>query len=274
MRNFKNNILESKVALITGGGGLLGPQHAIALCGVGAKSILVDIDEEKLALAKNKIIDEIPSADVECYNLDITDLKNVEDFSNKLDSKNQKINILINNAAVNPKMDNLKEISGKVEDYDMNLWNEEIAVGITGAFICSRVFGEKMSDMGGGVIINISSDLAIRAPDQRVYSPTESFDDISSFKPIGYSVVKTALIGMTKYLAEYWGRKNVRVNSLLPGGIYTNQPKHLYENVKKRTLLNRWADLNEYEDVIVFLATDSSDFMTGQSIIMDGGRSV
>jgi NAD(P)-dependent dehydrogenase (short-subunit alcohol dehydrogenase family) len=101
-----------------------------------------------------------------------------------------------------------------------------------------------------------------------------SFDDIQSYKPLGYSIVKTALIGMTRYLAEYWGHKNVRVNALLPGGVYNNQPKQLVENVKKRTLLGRWANVNEYEDVIVFLASDSSAYMTGQSIVMDGGRSV
>jgi NAD(P)-dependent dehydrogenase (short-subunit alcohol dehydrogenase family) len=165
-------------------------------------------------------------------------------------------------------------VTGRVEDYDLNEWNKELNVGITGAFICSRVFGSKMAEKEKGVIINISSDLAIRAPDQRVYSPTESFDDIKSYKPLGYSIVKTALIGMTRYLAEYWGHKNVRVNALLPGGVYNNQPKELVENVIKRTLLGRWANVDEYEDVIVFLSSDSSAYMTGQSIIMDGGRSV
>ena len=125
-----------------------------------------------------------------------------------------------------------------------------------------------------GVIINISSDLAIRAPDQRVYSPTENFNDIKSFKPLGYSVVKTALIGMTRYLAEYWGHKNVRVNALLPGGVFNNQPEELFQNVKKRTLLSRWANLDEYEDAIVFLASDARAYMTGQMLIMDGVRSV
>ena len=165
-------------------------------------------------------------------------------------------------------------VTGKIEDYDLDLWNKEIEVGITGAFICSRVFGSRMADMGQGAIINISSDLAIRAPDQRVYSPTLSFEDIESYKPLGYSVVKTALLGMTRYLAEYWGHKNVRVNALLPGGVFNNQPQQLVDNVKNRTLLGRWANVDEYQDAIVFLASDASAYMTGQSIIMDGGRSV
>lgn len=274
MRNFKKNTLAGKSVLITGGAGLLGPQHAIAMSLVGATVVLIDINQERLLEACDKVYKENPDAKIFTFVVDIKNLNEVTALASKLEAKNIFINVLINNAAVNPKMNNLMDISGRVEDYDMQQWENEIAVGITGTFNCSRVFGTKMSENGGGVIINISSDLAIRAPDQRAYSPSESFEDIKSFKPIGYSVVKTSLIGMTKYLAEYWGRKNIRVNALLPGGVYTNQPKHLYENVKKRTLLNRWAKLNEYEDVLIFLASDSSDYMTGQSIVMDGGRSV
>ncbi len=274
MRNFKESTLEGKTALITGGGGLLGPQHAIALSLAGAKIILIDIDQNGLIMAEERVKSENSGVDIESFNVDITNITEIESLSLDLNNRNIPVDILVNNAALNPKMNDLKEISGKIEDYDMVQFNNELSVGITGAFICSRVFGVTMAKNEGGSIINISSDLAIRAPDQRVYSPTESFEDINAFKPIGYSIVKTSMIGMTKYLAEYWGRKKVRVNALLPGGIYIDQPDFLYQNVKKRTLLNRWANINDYEDAIVFLASDSSSYMTGQSIIMDGGRSV
>ena len=275
MRNFKTNTLEGKSAVITGAGGLLGPHHAIALSYAGAKVYLLDIDDHGLDNCKKKLLKENPNASVEIFNADITDLESIESLSNSLTNEGIFIDILINNAALNPTMKEIEEgVTGRVEDYDLNEWNKELNVGITGAFICSRVFGSKMAEKEKGVIINISSDLAIRAPDQRVYSPTESFDDIKSYKPLGYSIVKTALIGMTRYLAEYWGHKNVRVNALLPGGVYNNQPKELVENVIKRTLLGRWANVDEYEDIIVFLSSDSSAYMTGQSIIMDGGRSV
>ena len=275
MRNFKTNTLEGKSAVITGAGGLLGPHHAIALSYAGAKVYLLDIDDHGLDNCKKKLLKENPNASVEIFNADITNLESIESLSNSLTNEGIFIDILINNAALNPTMKEIEEgVTGRVEDYDLNEWNKELNVGITGAFICSRVFGSKMAEKEKGVIINISSDLAIRAPDQRVYSPTESFDDIKSYKPLGYSIVKTALIGMTRYLAEYWGHKNVRVNALLPGGVYNNQPKELVENVIKRTLLGRWANVDEYEDIIVFLSSDSSAYMTGQSIIMDGGRSV
>ena len=275
MGNFTNNALINKTAIITGGAGLLGPQHAIALSNAGAKVILFDINKEGLKKAKEKIIKSNNNAIVETYEIDITSLKAVEEFEKNYFQENSYCNILINNAAINPKMKNIKDRpSGRVEDYDLSEWEQEINVGLTGAFICSRVFGSKMADRMEGAIINISSDLAVRAPDQRVYSPTESFDDIKSYKPIGYSIVKTAMIGMTRYLAEYWGNKNVRVNALLPGGVFNDQPEELVNNVKKRTILGRWAKIDEYEDAIVFLASDSSAYMTGQLIIMDGGRSV
>ncbi len=275
MQNFKKDTLAGKSALITGAGGFLGPRHALALSQAGAKVFLLDVNKEGLDSCEHKLVKENPSAIFESVICDITSLESVENLAIKLDSEGEKLDILINNASINPEMKNLNSgPSGRVEDYNLDEWNKEIDVGITGAFICSRVFGSRMAERNYGVIINISSDLAIRSPDQRVYSPTESFEDIESYKPLGYSVVKTALIGMTRYLAEYWGYKNVRVNAILPGGVFNNQPKHLVENVKKRTLLGRWANENEYEDAIVFLASDSSSYMTGQSVIMDGGRSI
>lgn len=275
MRNFKKNTLKGKKAIITGGGGLLGPHHGIALTNAGAEVCLVDINEEGLTSAKNKILKFNSNANISTFLLDITNLDEVIKFEQTQSKDKINFDILINNAAINPKMKNIEgTVTGRIEDYDLNEWNKEINVGLTGAFICSRVFGSKMASQNSGIIINISSDLAIRAPDQRVYSPTESFDDIRSYKPIGYSIVKTGLIGMTRYLAEYWGHKNVRVNALLPGGVYNNQPEVLVDNVIKRTILGRWANQDEYEDAIVFLSSDSSAYMTGQSIVMDGGRSI
>ncbi len=275
VNSFHNTVLKGKTALITGGGGFLGPYHAIALLKAGAKVVLVDIDTMGLGKAEKTIKKHEPKASVLSYEIDISNLGLITELQQNLSKKNINIDILVNNAALNPKMDDLDgNVSGKVEEYDMDLWEMELKVGITGTFICSRVFGSEMAKRRNGAIINISSDLAIRAPDQRVYSPTGTFSDIKSFKPLGYSTVKTALIGMTRYFAEYWGHRGVRVNALLPGGVENNQGEPLIQNVKERTLLGRWAKKDEYQDAIVFLAGQSSDFMTGQSIIMDGGRSV
>ena len=147
-------------------------------------------------------------------------------------------------------------------------------MGVVGTFICSKLFGEHMKIKKKGSIINVSSDLGISAPDQRVYHQSENINKVRNFKPIGYSISKHAIIGITKYLSTYWANRNIRCNTLVPGAVFNNQPKFLTKNVMKRIPLNRWAKSTEYKKAIQFLATDDSSYMTGQSLIMDGGRTI
>jgi NAD(P)-dependent dehydrogenase (short-subunit alcohol dehydrogenase family) len=185
------------------------------------------------------------------------------------------VDILVNNAAINPRMKTASGgFSGTVEDYDLAEWNREISVGVTGSFLCCKVFGASMAQRGGGAIINVASDLAIQAPDQRVYSPTGLMEDVRDFKPIGYSVVKAAMLGLNRYLATYWAHRGVRVNCLVPGAVFNHQPEHLVEQVQWRVPLGRWADRTDYQGAVAFLASDASSYMTGQMLIMDGGRSI
>ena len=262
-------------ALITGGGGLLGPQHGIALAKWGAVVVLVDIDEAGLKYAKNKILDKIPEGIIKTAVVDITQEAALVELRNQINNEGLPIDILINNAALNPKMDsfNNKE-TGTVEDYDMELWDREIKVGITGTFLCCKIFGTEMANRGSGVIVNIASDLAIQAPDQRVYSESGRMEDVKHFKPIGYPVVKSAMLGLNRYLATYWAHKGVRVNCLVPGAVLTTQSDHLVKNISYRVPIGRLAEKYEYQEAIAFLASDASSYMTGQEIIMDGGRSI
>ena len=166
------------------------------------------------------------------------------------------------------------EKSGTVEDYNMELWEREIQVGITGSFLCCKVFGSKMANNKKGVIVNIASDLAIQAPDQRVYSESGEMQDVKHFKPIGYPVVKSAMLGLNRYLATYWAHRGVRVNCLVPGAVHTTQSDHLIKNISYRVPLGRLAEKYEYQEAIAFLASEASSYMTGQELIMDGGRSI
>jgi NAD(P)-dependent dehydrogenase (short-subunit alcohol dehydrogenase family) len=267
--------LSGKAALVTGGGGLLGPEHGAALARAGAAVILVDLFEAGLKAARQGILDQVPAASVKTALLDITDEAALVKFNETLLAKNIQVDILVNNAAINPKMNQTNSgYSGQVENYDMSEWDKEIRVGITGTFLCCKVFGSAMAKRGQGVIINIASDLALQAPDQRVYSPTGKIEDVKNFKPIGYPVVKAAMLGLNRYLATYWAHRGVRVNCLVPGAVYNNQPESLVENVKQRVPLGRWADRSEYQGAIVFLASEASSYMTGQMLVMDGGRSV
>lgn len=272
--NNRFNLL-NKRALITGGGGLLGPEHGIALAKCGASVVLVDVNKEGVELAKSKILDNIPSSHVTTAVLDITEESALIALQHQLFKEGFVIDILINNAALNPKMDKFKgDTSGRIEDYDMKLWDQEISVGITGTFLCCKVFGSKMASRGTGTIVNIASDLAIQAPDQRVYSSTGKMDDVKHFKPIGYPIVKAAMLGLNRYLATYWGHRGVRVNCLIPGAVLNTQSDDLIEKISYRVPLGRLAEKFEYQEIIAFLASDASSYMTGQEIIMDGGRSI
>lgn len=271
----KNNYrfdISNRNALITGGGGFLGPEHAIALSQHGAIITLIDIDQNGLTRAKNQILSEVEYAEIKTVLLDITDEDSLLHFRNGLGDNS--IDILVNNAAINPKMNNIESgTSGMVENYDMNMWNQELNVGITGTFLCSKIFGSVMANNGYGNIINVASDLAILGPDHRVYSSTGEIEDVQHFKPIGYSVVKSAMLGITRYLATYWAHKGVRVNCLVPGAVFNYQSESLVKQVSDRIPLRRMANHDEYREAIVFLASEASSYMTGQMLVIDGGRS-
>jgi NAD(P)-dependent dehydrogenase (short-subunit alcohol dehydrogenase family) len=267
---------KNKNALITGGGGLLGPEHAVALSEVGFNIVLLDIDsvnlDKKYKLLKKKIKNK---RKILSYVCDISNEKEVKKVSSDLLKKKVFIDVLVNNAEINPKMNKFKtKYTGRIEDYSIDRLKKELSVGIIGTFICSKIFAEHMKIRKGGSIINISSDLGITAPDQRVYHKSELINNVRNFKPIGYSISKHAVIGITKYLSTYFAKKSIRCNTLVPGAVINNQPSFLIKNVKKRIPLNRWAKKTDYKKAIQFLATEDSSYMTGQSLIMDGGRTI
>ena len=216
------------------------------------------------------------------FNCDITSELQVKKVSSELLDKKIYVDVLVNNADINPKRETSffkkakKNInsSGTIENYSIRELSRELSVGIIGTFICSKIFGEHMKLRKKGSIINISSDLGITAPDQRVYDKDEKMNKVKNFKPIGYSITKHGVIGITKYISTYWAHKNIRCNTLVPGAVLNNQPKFLEKNIMKRIPLNRLAKVSEYKKAIQFLATDDSCYMTGQSLIMDGGRTI
>ena len=237
--------LKNKVVVITGGAGLLGKMHAEAVREAGGSPVLTDVVE-----------------DSDCYYMDVTDKNSIEDFANSLD----KVDVLINNAALNPKM-STKDETNRFEDFDLEKWNKSLHVNLTGAFLCSQVFINKMiKDKIKGIVINVASDLGVIAPNQTIYE-----DDV---KPVDYSVTKHGIIGLTKYLATYFADKNIRVNSISPGGIYTNQSKDFVERLSKLIPMGRMANKDEYKGAIMFLCSDASSYMTGENVIIDGGKTV
>ena len=259
--------LTGKRALITGGGGLLGPKHAEAIVQYGGEVILADWHEDK-AREKAELIGEKASYEY----MDVTDRASVQSVVDKYD----KIDILINNAAKDPKVKKGGGLTpdSRFETMTDEYWSEGIDAAVNGTFLCSQIVSNKMLKNGGGVILNISSDLGIIAPDQRLYRKSDIAEDQQNVKPITYSAAKWAIIGMTKYLAVYFAGKNIRVNCLSPTGVFNDHPEDFVKKLSNIIPMGRMANIDEYKGAVVFLCSQASSYMTGENIIIDGGKTV
>jgi len=267
--------LVGKTAAITGGGGMLGYQHAAAIVNQGGTAVLLDIDEGGLK-ANHDMLQKDSGISVHRYTMDVTDASEVRHVSAQIQSEIGRVDILINNAARNPKVEAADGLdSSRFEYFPVDQWDLDLNVGLRGAFFCSQVFGSSMAADGeGGIIINIASDLAVIAPDQRLYRQPNKAPDEQPVKPITYSVVKHGIIGLTKYLATYWCEQGVRCNALSPGGVYAGQNEVFVSNLVKLIPLGRMAEADEYRGAIAFLCSDASRYLNGANLVMDGGRSV
>jgi NAD(P)-dependent dehydrogenase (short-subunit alcohol dehydrogenase family) len=265
--------VKDRVAVITGGAGLLGAKHAEILAEAHAVPVLIDLPAAD-PVARAKAISETCRVPVLGLTGDITDLAQVERMRDEILRRYGRIDILINNAANNPKMENREGKNfSRLENFPLELWEADLRVGLRGAFICSRVFGAEMAKRGNGVILNIASDLAVIAPDQRLYRQEGRAEPEQPVKPVTYSVVKAGLVGLTRYLATYWHESGVRANAISPGGIYNGQPEEFVQRLSKLIPLGRMADKDEYKGAVLFLCSDASSYITGINLVADGGRS-
>jgi NAD(P)-dependent dehydrogenase (short-subunit alcohol dehydrogenase family) len=276
---FEKYSLEGKTALITGAAGLLGTEHGYALLSVGARLILTDVSEEALQETKKKLllrINNLSQENIFTYKMDVTNQQDINRVATSLTNVGCRVDILINNAAIDPKVkpDGMVEAS-RLENFSLDQWNIEVAVGLTGAFLCSQVFGSLMAlDGEGGVILNIASDLSVFSPDQRLYKKDCLADDMQPVKPVTYSVIKSGLVGLTRYLSTYWVEQGVRANALSPGGVFTNQDEAFVKKLTSLIPMARMATLDDYHGAIQFLCSSASSYMNGQNVVIDGGRSV
>lgn len=274
---FKKFNLAGKSALITGAAGLLGMEHAAALLASGATVILTDIGKDALAAAHTKLIQHFDSKKIITILMDVAKPAAVRAVATQIATKDLRIDILINNAAIDPKVKSEHGImeSSRLENFPLEQWELQVSVGLTGAFLCSQVFGAAMAKDGkGGVILNIASDLSVFSPDQRLYWKEGLAADMQAVKPVSYSVIKAGLIGLTRYLATYWSDKNVRCNALSPGGVFNGQDDEFVKRLSSLIPLGRMAAIDEYRSAIQFLCSDASSYMNGQNVVVDGGRSV
>lgn len=259
--------LKNKVCIVTGGTGLFGKIIVKTLFDAEAKVIVIARNEIKL-----DELSELYNGMIDVYSSDIRNKSEIHSIASNIVQKYGKVDILINNADSNPKVENNMG-SVLFEDYPLEMWKENLEVGLTGTFICCQVFGKIMKDNGKGVILNISSEYGVIAPKQSIYINGECPSQ-SQIKPASYIVSKHGIIGLTKYLAAYWGGAGIRTNALCPAGMYNNQSDFFIENYKKENPLNRMSNAEEYASTILYMLSDSSSFLNGSIVVVDGGRSI
>lgn len=265
--------LDGRVAVITGGAGLLGYQHAATIAGLGGLPVLLDINVAGLVDNAARLEQET-GCEALTLVADITDLSALVSAFEQLMARHGRVDILINNAARNPKVESAddKDFS-RLEHFPWEQWRLDLDVGLGGAFNCAKVFGTQMARQGAGVIVNIASDLGVIAPDQRLYRVDGREPEQQPVKPVTYSVVKHGLIGLTKYLATYWCEQGVRCNALSPGGVYAGQNDVFVSKLAQLIPLGRMAEADEYRGAVAFLCSDASSYMNGANLVVDGGRS-
>lgn len=266
--------IDGKVIVITGGAGLIGRKHCEAVLEGGGIPVLIDIFQNSLDNVKNDFMREYPDKCVEIFKADIVCKSELDAVKDKLIEKYGHIDGLINNAANNPKMEGGSKNMAAIQFHNLplSIWNEDIAVGLTGAFLCAQVFGSVMEKQKSGVIINISSDYGLISPNQNIYKKDGVPDEEQIVKPISYSVIKHGIIGMTKYLATYWAKKGIRVNTLCPASLYNNQPDDFVNKISELIPMGRMSRPDEYPATILYLLSDASSYMTGATVVLDGGR--
>jgi NAD(P)-dependent dehydrogenase (short-subunit alcohol dehydrogenase family) len=265
--------LDNKIIVVTGATGLLGRKHAEAIACYGGTPILLDLSQQEVDNFSNELNAKYKVNSVG-FAIDITDEKMIESNANFLVEYFGKIDGLVNNAANNPKVEDGKEVNfSRLENFPLNIWNEDISVGLTGSFLCAKHYGFAISqNPNGGSIVNISSDLGLIAPDQRLYTKDGIDNNKQNVKPVTYSVVKTGLIGLTRYLATYWTDKNVRCNAMCPGGVENGQPDDFLREVNKRIPMGRMASSDEYQGTLLWMLSDASSYLNGAIVPVDGGR--
>ena len=256
--------LSGKNIILTGGLGFLGRSYIKDFVASGANVHVIDLIPGSQGVALVKMFNTQKGYGAAFYyRADVTNKNQLESVRKKILADFKSIDVLINNAALNnPNVKKTRSYSSDFENFSLDLWNKEMAVNLTGAMLCCQVFGRVMKH--GASIINISSTYGVVGPDQRIYSR-------GMFKPVSYSVTKGALVALTKYLATYWGKKSIRVNCVVFGGVEADLSKEFIKNYSSRVPLGRMAKSGEYNGILIFLASDRSSYSTGAVYTLDGG---
>lgn len=264
--------MSSKTVLITGAGGLLGPKHAEAVIECGANVIITDHHLDRAVKTANELNEKYGRPAAAAFYMNVTDKDSITTVVEQYD----RIDVLINNAAKDPKVKKEAGLTpdSRFETMTEEYWFEGVNAAMNGTFLCSQIVANKMLETGGGVILNIASDLGVIAPDQRLYRKEDVEEHRQNVKPITYSAAKWAIVGMTKYLAVYFATRGIRVNCLSPTAVYNDHPEEFVQKLTNIIPMDRMSHIDEYKGAIAFMCSDASTYMTGENLVIDGGKSV
>ena len=268
--------MQGQVIVITGGAGFLGRHFAAAVAEMGATPVLLDLDAGQVAEAVQALAADGFTA--LGHHLDITDSTQVQETVARVAKYFGQITGLVNAAAF--AMKNLQEAEGDFfapfETYPRDLWQVSLDVNLTGTFLVTQAVGQVMKDGGGGSIVNIASDVAIISPDQRIYEPDaeRGYAGVPFNTPAAYAVSKAGILSMTRYLATYWAKAGIRVNSISPAGVHREQDPAFVAELASRIPLGRMAEPQELKGAVVYLTSNASTFVTGANLVVDGGRTI
>lgn len=262
--------LTGRVAVVTGGAGILGQRFCAGLADFGAHVAVVDHDEAKAATLAGELT---TAFGVSCLGVgcDVTDPASVKAMVARVEAELGAIDILHNNAA--SKGSDLKKFFTPTEDFPLETWREVMAVNLDGMFLVAQEIGRKMVARGRGSIIQTASIYGVVGLDQRIYEGSEYMGHTINTPPV-YSASKAGVIGLTRHLATYWAAKGVRVNALTPGGVESGQNTIFNSRYSARVPMGRMARSDEMVGALIFLASDASSYVIGQNIVVDGGLSV
>ena len=263
--------LKGKTAVVSGALGLLGREHCAALALAGARVVVTDLNADGLeALAQQ--LRQSGAPDALAVPADITKPGDVDALRDAVLARFGQIDVLVNNAAIDDKFGSNAAEESRFENYSVERFRRQLDVNVTGVFLCCQRLGSAMAQRGSGSIINVASTYALVAPNQDLYrlaDGTQAF-----WKGAAYPASKGAVLQLTRFLAAYWGERGVRVNALCPGGVEAGQDAHFRERYAERTPLKRMAAPSDYRGALLFLASDASAYMTGASMVVDGGFTI
>lgn len=265
--------VEGKVCIVTGGLGQLGSQFSGALLERGARVAVFarHIGADRIAGRFSE--NQRKSGGLRFYAVDITVKASIWAALDDLESVWGPPDVLINNAGVDTQPSAPPEVSGPFENFPEEVFREVVEVNLTGTFLCCQAVGARMiAAKKGGSIINIGSIYGMVSPVQDIYAYKKELTGVPFIKPVAYSAAKSGIYNLTRYLAAYWGRENIRVNTFTPSGVFrSTQDARFVENYCRRIPIGRMAQEDEYNGAIIFLASDASKYMTGSNVVMDGG---